>query len=89
MALALKKRKEDEEFKATKGLAKGEEAPLHNPALGRLREATQFEHRLGNVGEPGERGRRIDKRKAKVQVKGFDGMNQDSLEEEYVPSLFV
>ena len=89
MALALKKRKEDEEFKATEGLAKEEEAPLHNQALRCLREAPQVEHRPGNVGKPGERGRRIDKRKAKVRVKGFDGMNQDSLEEEYVPSLFV
>lgn len=86
MALALKKRKEDEEFKATEGPAKEEDAQ----ALGRLREAPQVEHKPDNVGEPDERGRRIDKGKARVRVEGFDGTTQDSFEEEeYVPSLSV
>ena len=31
---------------------------------------------------PGERGRRIDKGKAKVRVVGFDGTNQDGPEVE-------
>jgi GATA-binding protein len=88
MALALKKRKEDEESKARP--AKEEEAPLHDQALGRLREAPPVEHKPDHVGEPDERGRRIDKGKAKVRVEGFDGTSQDSFEEEeYVPSLSV
>ena len=89
MALALKKRKEDEEFKATKGPAKEEEAPLHDQALGRLREAPQVEHKPDNVDEADERGRRTDKGKARVRVEGFNGKNQESFEEKYVPSLSV
>lgn len=90
MALALKKRKEDEESKATEGPAKEEEAPLRDQASGRLREAPQVEHKPDNVGEPDERGRRIDKGKARVRVEGFDGTNQDPFEEEeYVPSLSI
>jgi GATA-binding protein len=72
-------RKEGEEFKATQGPANEEEAPLRDQALGRLREAPQVEHKLDNVGEPDERGRRIDRGKARVRVE----------EEEYVPSLSV
>ena len=90
MALALKKRKEDEESKATEGPAKEEEAPFRDQASGRLREAPQVEHKPDNVGEPDERGRRIDKGKARVRVEGFDGTNQDPFEEEeYVPSLSI
>ncbi|EDR00405.1 uncharacterized protein LACBIDRAFT_295783 [Laccaria bicolor S238N-H82] len=63
MALALKKRKEDEEFKATERPAEVEEAPLHDQTLVRLREAPQVEHKPDNVGEPDQRGRRTDKGK--------------------------
>jgi GATA-binding protein len=39
---------------------------------------------------PDERGRRIDKGKAKVQVVGFDGLSQDGVDDdEYAPSFFT
>lgn len=55
MALALKKRKEDEEARLEK-------------------------EKLDPKSD--ERGRRIDKGKAKVRVVGFDGTNQDGVEEQ-------
>lgn len=66
MALALKKRKEDEEARLEK-------------------------EKLDPKSD--ERGRRIDKGKAKVRVVGFDGTNQDGVEEQesvffFPPHLF-
>jgi GATA-binding protein len=38
---------------------------------------------------PDERGRRIDKGKAKVQVVGFDGLNQDGVDDDECALLFT
>lgn len=80
---ALKKRQEDEEFKATEGPAEKEEASLHDQALRRLCEAPQVEHKPDNVGEPG-RGRSTNKGRARVLVERFDGTKY-SFEEDVVP----
>ncbi|KDQ57605.1 hypothetical protein JAAARDRAFT_78710 [Jaapia argillacea MUCL 33604] len=71
MALALKKKKEDE----AKALAKGAESAQETP------EASSKETATDPATEENERGRRTDKGKAKVTVVGFDGQNQDGVEE--------
>ncbi|KAF8993676.1 hypothetical protein BDQ17DRAFT_1401548 [Cyathus striatus] len=79
MALALKKKKEDEDAKL---------AELTNDIHRDSSSAIQPDVTL-NPSEPpassqdpsGERGRRIDKGKARVRVVGFDGTSQDGLEE--------
>jgi GATA-binding protein len=68
MALALKKKKEEEEARL------GDVAPDPNPSLPiKSEESTR---------ESDERGRRIDKGKARVRVVGFDGANQDGIDDE-------
>lgn len=82
MALALKKKKEEDEEAAAREKQKQGAAPT---ATEPTTEASQ--HPNGLEVEPeaardsDERGRRIDKGKAKVRVVGFDGTNQDGLEE--------
>lgn len=83
MALALKKKKEDEEA------AKSTEAREKlSPSLETSDVTTEPQHTTSEsekgTDERGsdERGRRIDKGKARVRVVGFDGANQDGLEEE-------
>ncbi|KAI0305684.1 hypothetical protein B0F90DRAFT_1815267 [Multifurca ochricompacta] len=87
MALALKKKK-DEESKQGGQASELEQAgvrvkkePLEPVGNGdTLSLATTTEEKETSVGE--ERGRRIDKGKAKVSVVGFDGENQDGSMEE-------
>ena len=84
MALALKKKKEDE----TKQGGLGSE--LEQASVQVKREAASDDVPLSNEGQKEvrvgeERGRRIDKGKAKVSVVGFDGVdgeNQDGTEED-------
>ncbi|KAF8893381.1 hypothetical protein BD779DRAFT_1505894 [Infundibulicybe gibba] len=86
MALALKKKKEDEERAAEVGKEK-----LSLAAAPTTERDVVGEKAKGNStteatreGDGDERGRRIDKGKAKVRVVGFDGTNQDGFEEEDV-----
>jgi len=86
MALALKKRKDDD---AKQG---GQAAELEQAVVqvkrepeevvgGALTRKTEENEGVGvEIGE--ERGRRIDKGKTKVSVVGFDGTNQDSTEDD-------
>ncbi|THH27846.1 hypothetical protein EUX98_g6348 [Antrodiella citrinella] len=78
MALALKKKKEDEERSKTEELR----SPRDEKASDRP-DASSARPPGGEDVEDGEtgRGRTIDKGKAKVQVEGFDGVNADGLEE--------
>lgn len=80
MALALKKKKEEEEARM-------------NPEVTKEKQSTPSQSDVtpdqppGNStsearDELGERGRRIDKGKARVRVIGFDGTNQDGPEED-------
>ncbi|KAF8658274.1 hypothetical protein AX16_002050 [Volvariella volvacea WC 439] len=87
MALALKKKKEDEDAKATeeKGKEKREKSEVvpkgsDVTTAGQGRQTSESDA----VKESDERGRRIDKGKARVRVVGFDGTNQDGNEEEDV-----
>ncbi|KAF9452366.1 hypothetical protein P691DRAFT_235407 [Macrolepiota fuliginosa MF-IS2] len=85
MALALKKKKEEDEARPSPEVTKEkqdtpsqsdvtpDQQPNDNPSESR--------------DELGERGRRIDKGKAKVRVIGFDGTNQDGPEEDDVVSM--
>ena len=84
MALALKKKKDDE-TKLGGQTEKPEQASVHvkqepvevvDDAVPSSTEETEGVE----VGE--ERGRRIDKGKAKVSVVGFDGANQDGTEDD-------
>jgi hypothetical protein len=78
MALALKKKKEDElkqggqaEVQVKREPGEDDDDPI-SPTI--------EENKDVEVGE--ERGRRIDKGKTKVSVVGFDGANQDSTEDD-------
>ncbi|KAF9461277.1 hypothetical protein BDZ94DRAFT_1221591 [Collybia nuda] len=88
MALALKKKKEDEEAKALEATR-----VTQNPSSTSELMDEAMERQLQSNPEPGgirvadERGRRIDKGKAKVRVVGFDGTNQDGFEEQDVVSM--
>ncbi|KAI0821612.1 hypothetical protein BC628DRAFT_1329136 [Trametes gibbosa] len=78
MALALKKKKEDEERERERG---------KDPLKERESEAPNGSDAKGSEGasasaEETERGRTIDKGKARVQVVGFDGENQDGKDED-------
>ena len=76
MALALKKKKEQEEYPVPDICVKTENT-LSSPCL------SQLDHPPIE-----ERGRPFAKGKAKVHVIGFDGTNQDSTEDdEYVPAF--
>lgn len=78
MALALKKKKDDELKQGAQAevQVKREPGEVDDDAVS----PTIEENKGVEVGE--ERGRRIDKGKTKVSVVGFDGANQDSTEDD-------
>jgi uncharacterized protein DUF1752 len=84
MALALKKKKDDETKVGGQAGEKPEQASVHDKketgADTDTVSSTTEEIKGVEVGE--ERGRRIDKGKTKVSVVGFDGANQDSTEDD-------
>ena len=85
MALALKKKKDDETKAGGQTGEKSEQASVHvkqepSEIVGDAVSSIAEETKGGEVGE--ERGRRIDKGKAKVSVVGFDGANQDGTEDD-------
>ncbi|KAI0630208.1 hypothetical protein C8Q77DRAFT_1136925 [Trametes polyzona] len=80
MALALKKKKEDEERERERGSAK-ETAKERESEAPRGSDA-QASEGASATAEETERGRTIDKGKARVQVVGFDGANQDGKDED-------
>lgn len=77
MALALKKKKEEDERKTALNEVEEPKAAddrrkaNHVPATQQTLDLTT----------DGERGRRIDKGKAKVSVVGFDGQNSDDVDD--------
>ncbi|KAF8909838.1 hypothetical protein CPB85DRAFT_705335 [Mucidula mucida] len=75
MALALKKKKEDEERDKTGLITVKPEATSPSAPLSTSPPSAESQ-------DPDERGRRIDKGKAKVRVVGFDGANQDGNEDD-------
>lgn len=79
MALALKKRKEDEEARLGK---EKQEAAIPEVKSELAQRQTLSDAELVPSTDSDERGRRIDKGKAKVRVVGFDGTNQDGSEEQ-------
>lgn len=80
MALALKKKKEDEENRSTAH----HKVKFAKPTEAAKEAANEPQHSDPKASD--ERGRRIDKGKAKVRVVGFDGTNQDGpqAEDEWV-----
>jgi Fungal protein of unknown function (DUF1752) len=85
MALALKKKKDDETKQGGQAGEKPEQANVHvkkepGEGISDAISSTTEETKGVEVGE--ERGRRIDKGKTKVSVEGFDGANQDSTEDD-------
>ena len=78
MALALKKKKDDEANQGGQAevQVKREPGEVVDDAVS----PTTEENKGVEFGE--ERGRRIDKGKTKVSVVGFDGANQDSTEDD-------
>jgi len=85
MALALKKKKDDETKLGGQTGEKPEQFIVHvkqepGEVVGDAVSSTTEETKGVEVGE--ERGRRIDKGKAKVSVVGFDGANQDGTEDD-------
>lgn len=84
MALALKKKKEEEERKSV--FNGGEDKPAEDRKANHMAGTKQ----TPDLTADGERGRRIDKGKAKVSVVGFDGQNPDDVDDsEYVTPLLV
>ena len=93
MALALKKKKEDEgrERERTKELEKGKDREADaqkgggpgptQPGGEKAAEGTGPSTGGAETAQETERGRTIDKGKARVQVVGFDGANQDGADE--------
>lgn len=81
MALALKKKKEDEEAKLAE-VTKEKQGMASKQSEVTLEARPEEEKPFDARSEPDERGRRIDKGKAKVRVVGFDGTIQDKPEEE-------
>ncbi|KAI0066118.1 hypothetical protein BV25DRAFT_1835812 [Artomyces pyxidatus] len=84
MALALKKKKEEEARLAgqTGEEEEGDVTVKTEPVEGAVSGSSSGKEGSKEGGEGEERGRRIDKRKTKVSVVGFDGDNQDGTEEE-------
>ncbi|EGO25829.1 hypothetical protein SERLADRAFT_448749 [Serpula lacrymans var. lacrymans S7.9] len=82
MALALKKKKEDEEARE-RYAEKRSDVKAEESAVSSGLPTSQGEG-VGSDDDGAERGRRIDKGKAKVQVVGFDGTNQDGTEDDDV-----
>jgi GATA-binding protein, other eukaryote len=87
MALALKKRKEDEAKLVGTGKEK-QEATVTEVKNELSQRQILTEAALAPSTGSDERGRRIDKGKAKVRVVGFDGTNQDGSEEQESVSIF-
>ncbi|KAH9946988.1 hypothetical protein B0H21DRAFT_822341 [Amylocystis lapponica] len=77
MALALKKKKDEEE----KSKGADTKDPLDKPSDGRTTDGSQSPSSALVQDAAGERGRSIDKGKARVQVVGFDGANPDGVDE--------
>lgn len=75
MALALKKKKEDD----------------HSISLNNRTTSTSVNKQESSSPQipPDQRGRRIDKGKARVRVVGFDAINHDSPEEQQQESVFL
>ncbi|OBZ68282.1 hypothetical protein A0H81_11975 [Grifola frondosa] len=73
---SLKKKKEDEE-KAKASGGGDDKTPQENADV----KAAESARSPPSGAENGERGRTIDKGKARVQVVGFDGANQDGIDE--------
>jgi len=78
MALALKKKKEDEA--KLEGQAEVQVKREPGEVVDDAVSPTTEENKSVEFGE--ERGRRIDKGKTKVSVVGFDGANQDNTEDD-------
>ncbi|KAG6845394.1 hypothetical protein H0H87_009741 [Tephrocybe sp. NHM501043] len=84
MAMALKKKKDDEDEAVAKD-RETEKSDSNKDAY--TDDAAESEHPQPQAAEvepartSDERGRRIDKGKARVRVVGFDGTNQDNFEE--------
>jgi GATA-binding protein len=74
MALALKKKKEDDGNKLSED---------NTPSVkdSNVSSTLKPEPLPENDGEPSQRGRRIDKGKARVRVVGFEGTDDDAIEE--------
>lgn len=82
MALALKKRKEDEGNKVPETDSLLSSDPIKQKDASSMRMSDhQPEAQSESNGESSERGRRIDKGKTRVRVVGFEGINQDGIEE--------
>ncbi|KAI0332360.1 hypothetical protein GY45DRAFT_1344763 [Cubamyces sp. BRFM 1775] len=83
MALALKKKKEDEEKEKVREKEKEKEAETGKERAAEApRGGEQNTAGGASATEETERGRTIDKGKARVQVVGFDGANQDGKDED-------
>jgi len=86
--MALKKKKDEDEDVAMKERQNSRAAPVNVPqpkteAPTHLRTSGQESVAVADSDNviSDERGRRIDKGKAKVRVVGFDGSNQDGFDE--------
>lgn len=79
MALALKKKKGEEEARQGSEVTKEKQ---DTPSQSDMTPDQQPNDGTEARDELGERGRRIDKGKARVRVIGFDGTNQDGPEED-------
>ncbi|KAG6862256.1 hypothetical protein C0995_002187 [Termitomyces sp. Mi166 len=82
MALALKKKKGEDDEAAAKEREKEKTVSSHDAAIQdpvKSEQAQTAEPETSRQSD--ERGRRIDKGKARVRVVGFDGTNQDGLDE--------
>lgn len=82
MALALKKKKEDEARASEATRVTQDPSPASEPMDESTKRQLQSDPEPGGIRLADERGRRIDKGKAKVRVVGFDGTNQDGFEEQ-------
>jgi len=80
MALALKKKKGEEEARQNSELTnENSDMPSESDVMPDQQSSDVTSETKNDLGE---RGRRIDKGKAKVRVIGFDGLNQDIPEED-------
>jgi hypothetical protein len=84
MTLALQKQKDDEAKQGGQAGEKLEQASVHDKEPGEVVGGAASSTTEGSKGlEVGEeRGRRVDKGKARMSVEGFDGANQDSTEDD-------
>ncbi|KAJ3570962.1 hypothetical protein NP233_g4061 [Leucocoprinus birnbaumii] len=85
MALALKKKKGEEEARQNSEVTNEKEDTPSQPDVTPDQQASDGPSEVRD--ELGERGRRIDKGKARVRVIGFDGTNQDGPEEDDVAPM--